>query len=135
MCSSDLLLWAPLLVVLVKVLVVFLVGLVATMLMVWFERKVIAGMQNRIGPNKAGPLGLLQTLADGTKLFMKEDLIPERADRFVFKLAPYLAFVPAFLAFAIIPLGGDWSDGKGGMVTLFGQQTRLQLAEIGRAHV
>ena len=128
MLEGDLL-WAPLLVVLVKVLVVFLVGLVATMLMVWFERKVIAGMQNRIGPNKAGPLGLLQTLADGTKLFMKEDLIPERADRFVFKLAPYLAFVPAFLAFAIIPLGGDWSDGKGGMVTLFGQQTRLQLAD------
>ncbi|MEY4364990.1 MAG: NADH-quinone oxidoreductase subunit [Actinomycetota bacterium] len=123
------LLWAPLLVVLVKVLVVFLVGLVATMLMVWFERKVIAGMQNRIGPNKAGPFGLLQTLADGTKLFMKEDLIPERADRFVFKLAPYLAFVPAFLAFAIIPLGGDWSNGKAGMVTLFGQQTRLQLAD------
>ncbi|MFM7409394.1 MAG: NADH-quinone oxidoreductase subunit H, partial [Actinomycetota bacterium] len=84
------LLWTPLLIVLVKVLVVFVVGLVATMLMVWFERKAIAGMQNRVGPNKAGPFGLLQTLADGTKLFMKEDLIPDKADRFVFKLAPYL---------------------------------------------
>ena len=122
-------LWTPLLIVLVKVLVVFVVGLVATMLMVWFERKVIAGMQNRIGPNKTGPFGLLQTLADGTKLFMKEDLIPEKADRFVFKLAPYLAFVPAFLAFAIIPLGGDYTDGKNGIVTLFGHQTRLQLAD------
>jgi NADH-quinone oxidoreductase subunit H len=111
------------------VLLVFVVGLVATMLMVWFERKVIAGMQNRVGPNKAGPWGILQTLADGVKLFFKEDLIPERSDRFMFRLAPYLALVPAFLAFAIIPLGGDFRDGKGGLVTLFGQQTRLQLAD------
>ena len=122
-------LWTPLLIVLVKVLLVFVVGLVATMLMVWFERKVIAGMQNRVGPNKAGPWGILQTLADGVKLFFKEDLIPERSDRFMFRLAPYLALVPAFLAFAIIPLGGDFRDGKGGLVTLFGQQTRLQLAD------
>lgn len=122
-------LWTPLLIVLVKVLLVFVVGLVATMLMVWFERKVIAGMQNRVGPNKAGPWGILQTLADGIKLFFKEDLIPERSDRFMFRLAPYLALVPAFLAFAIIPLGGDFRDGKGGLVTLFGHQTRLQLAD------
>ena len=122
-------LWTPLLIVLVKVLLVFVVGLVATMLMVWFERKVIAGMQNRVGPNKAGPWGILQTLADGVKLFFKEDLIPERSDRFMFRLAPYLALVPAFLAFAIIPLGGDFRDGKGGLVTLFGHQTRLQLAD------
>ena len=122
-------LWTPLPIVLVKVLLVFVVGLVATMLMVWFERKVIAGMQNRVGPNKAGPWGILQTLADGIKLFFKEDLIPERSDRFMFRLAPYLALVPAFLAFAIIPLGGDFRDGKGGLVTLFGQQTRLQLAD------
>ena len=126
---EDGLLWTPLLIILIKVLVVFVVGLVATMLMVWFERKVIAGMQNRVGPNKAGPWGLLQTLADGTKLFFKEDLIPERADRLVFRLAPYLVLVPAFLAFAIIPLGGDFRDGKGGIVTLFGHETRLQLAD------
>ena len=123
------LLWVPLIIVLLKVLAVFVTGLVATMLMVWFERKVISGMQNRIGPNKAGPFGLLQTLADGIKLFFKEDLIPERSDRFMFRLAPYLALVPAFLAFAIIPLGGDFRDGKGGLVTLFGHQTRLQLAD------
>ncbi len=123
------LLWTPLFIIVIKVLVVFVVGLVATMLMVWFERKVIAGMQNRVGPNKAGPWGLLQTLADGTKLFFKEDLLPDRADRFVFRLAPYLALVPAFLAFAIIPLGGDFRNGKAGIVTLFGHQTRLQLAD------
>jgi len=121
--------WTPLLIMLVKVLIVFVLGLVATMLMVWFERKAIAGMQNRIGPNKAGPWGLLQTLADGIKLFFKEDLLPERSDRFVFRLAPYLTLVPAFLAFAVIPLGGDYRDGNGGMVTLFGEQTRLQLAD------
>ncbi|MDP2292318.1 MAG: NADH-quinone oxidoreductase subunit NuoH [Actinomycetota bacterium] len=114
-------------VVLIKVLVVFVVGLVGTMLMVWFERKVIAYMQNRMGPNKAGPNGLLQTLADGIKLFFKEDLIPEKSSRFVFKLAPYLAFVPAFLVWSVIPLGGDFSNGKDGTVTILGKTTKLQL--------
>ena len=125
----DDLLWVPLVIVLVKVLVVFVVGLLATMLMVWFERKAIAGMQNRIGPNKTGPFGILQTLADGIKLFFKEDSFPSRADRFVFALAPFLSFVPAFLAFAIIPLGGDFRNGSSGEVTLFGQVTRIQLAD------
>ena len=116
-------------IVLMKVVIVFVIGLVATMLMVWFERKVIAGMQNRIGPNKAGPWGILQTLADGIKLFFKEDLIPDKSDRFVFKLAPYLAFVPAFLVWSVIPLGGDFSGGKTGTVVLFDHVTRLQVAD------
>lgn len=123
------LLWTPLLIILLKVVAIFAIGLLVTMFMVWFERKAIAGMQNRIGPNKAGPWGLLQTLADGIKLFFKEDLIPERADRFVFKLAPFLAFVPAFLVWSVIPLGGDFSDGKDGTVTWFGEVTRVQLAD------
>ena len=123
------LIWTPLLIILLKVLVIFALGLIATMLMVWFERKAIAGLQNRIGPNKAGPFGLLQTLADGIKLFFKEDLLPDRADRFVFKLAPYLAFVPAFLVWSVIPLGGDFSNGKDGLVTWFGHTTRVQLAD------
>lgn len=117
------------LLVLLKVVVVFVIGLVATMLMVWFERKAIAGMQNRIGPNKAGPFGILQTLADGIKLFFKEDLIPERSDRFVFKLAPYLSFVPAFLVWTVIPLGGDYTGDNNGIVTWFGRETRVQLAD------
>ena len=123
------LLWTPLLIVLLKVVVVFVLALVATMLMVWFERKVIAGMQNRVGPNKAGPFGILQTLADGIKLFFKEDLLPERADKWVFRLAPLLAVVPAFLVWSVIPLGGDFRDGNEGLVTWFGHETRVQLAD------
>ena len=123
------LLWTPLLIIILKVVAIFAIGLLVTMFMVWFERKAIAGLQNRIGPNKAGPWGLLQTLADGIKLFFKEDLIPDRADRFVFKLAPYLAFVPAFLVWSVIPLGGDFSNGKNGLVSWFGHTTRVQLAD------
>lgn len=133
MVALDLLLvdlsFRAILIVLIKVLVVFVIGLVGTMLMVWFERKVIAFMQNRVGPNKAGPKGLLQTLADGVKLFFKEDLVPEQSDRFVFKLAPYLAFVPAFLVWSVIPLGGDFSNGKDGTVQILGRATKLQLAD------
>jgi NADH-quinone oxidoreductase subunit H len=95
-----------------KAVLAFTALLVAVILMVWFERKFIGDMQNRIGPNKAGPFGLLQTVADGMKLAFKEDLIPERADKVVFKLAPFLAVVPAFGTFAIIPLGGNFNDGK-----------------------
>ena len=71
---------AVVLITLLKVVICFVFLLVATMFMVWFERKVIAGMQNRVGPNKAGPFGLLQTLADGIKSFFKERIKPERAD-------------------------------------------------------
>jgi NADH-quinone oxidoreductase subunit H len=94
------------LIALVRVLLAFGILLVSVMLMIWFERKVISDMQVRIGPNRAGPFGLLQTLADGTKLFFKEDLIPERADRVVFKLAPYLSLIPALLIFTVVPVGG-----------------------------
>ncbi len=121
--------WTPLLIIGLKVLVVFVLGLVGTMFMVWFERKVVAGMQNRVGPNKAGPFGILQTLADGMKLFFKEDLLPDRADKWVFRLAPLLALVPAFLVWSVIPLGGDFTDGNDGLVTWFGHETRVQLAD------
>ncbi|MFN2606855.1 MAG: NADH-quinone oxidoreductase subunit NuoH [Acidimicrobiales bacterium] len=112
---------AVLIIVLVKVVVVFVFLLVAVLMMVWFERKVISDMQSRIGPDRAGPWGILQTLADGTKLFFKEDLLPEKADRRVFHLAPYLSAVPAFAAFAVIPVGGT--------ISIFGHKTYLQLAD------
>lgn len=109
------------LIVLVKVLVAFGALLVSVMLMIWFERKVISDMQDRIGPNRAGPFGLLQTLADGTKLMFKEDLLPERADRAVFRLAPYLSLVPALLIFTVVPVGG--------VVTIAHHTVELQVAD------
>ena len=120
---------AVVLITVLKVVVCFVFLLVATMLMVWFERKVIAGMQNRVGPNKAGPFGVLQTLADGIKAFFKERIHPERADPFVYRLAPYLAFVPAFLTFSVVPIGGSFADGNDGVVTIFGHETFLQVAD------
>ncbi len=108
-------------IVLIKAVVVFAALMVSVMLMIWFERKVISDMQSRIGPNRAGPFGVMQTLADGIKLFFKEDLIPERSDRAIFKLAPYLTIIPAFLAFAIVPVGGK--------VTVAGHTFLLQLAD------
>lgn len=104
------------------------VVLIATMLMIWFERKIISDLQNRIGPNRAGPFGILQTLADGLKVILKEDLIPDRADRWVFRLAPLFTMVPAFITFGLIPLGGDFSDDNAGVVHMFGRDTLLQLA-------
>jgi NADH-quinone oxidoreductase subunit H len=119
----------PVLIVLGKVVFVFAFLLIATMFMVWFERKLIGDMQNRIGPALAGLFGILQTLADGVKFFFKEDLLPERAERRVFILAPFLSFVPAFLLFAVVPMGGDFNDGNAGVVTMFGHDTLLQLAD------
>jgi NADH-quinone oxidoreductase subunit H len=123
------LLWTPLIILIVKVLVVFVIGLVSTMLVIWYERKVVSGMHNRVGPNKAGPWGILQSLADGIKAFFKEDLLPSRADRVVFRLAPFLSFVPGFLIWSVIPLGGDFSDGNDGTIEIFGEVTRAQLAD------
>jgi NADH-quinone oxidoreductase subunit H len=89
----------------VKVVVAFAALLLVTLIVVWAERKVIADMQARLGPNRWGPWGLLQTLADGIKLFFKEDFRPRNADRWTYALAPIMAMVPSFLAFAVVPIG------------------------------
>lgn len=77
--------------------------MVFAMFAIWWERKVAGHMQSRLGPNRVGPIGLLQSLADGIKLLTKEDLCPKDADGFLFRLAPYLAFAPAFAAFLALP--------------------------------
>ena len=110
-------------IVIVKTILIFAILLVSVLFYVVFLRKVIADMQNRIGPQRAGPFGTLQSLADGIKLFFKEQSTPSSADKPVFRLAPYLAIMPAFLAFAIVPIGG--------LVTVDGYHTYLQLADPG----
>src|SRR5678816_1509506 len=79
------------------------------MFSIWWERKVAGHMQSRLGPNRVGPIRLLQPLADGIKLILKEDLVPKDADWLLFRLAPYLAFAPAFAAFVALPFGPDFT--------------------------
>ena len=118
-----------LLIVVVKALIGFTFVLVGVIFLIWFERKVIADMQSRIGPNRAGPWGLLQTLADGIKLIFKEDISPDRSDRLVYRLAPYLSVAPAFLTFTIVPIAGVFHGGDDGAVRIFGNDTYLQVAD------
>jgi NADH-quinone oxidoreductase subunit H len=92
-------------VVVIKVILAFGILMVFTLFNIWLERRVVARMQHRIGPNVHGPFGLLQSLADGIKLMLKEDITPRAVDRVVYVLAPILSAVPAFLAIAVIPFG------------------------------
>ena len=92
-------------VIVLKVVLIFVLLVVLTLFNIWFERRVVARMQNRVGPNVHGPFGLLQSLADGIKLALKEDLVPKAAHKAVYILAPVIATVPAFIAWAVIPLG------------------------------
>ena len=120
---------AEVLIVLAKTLIAFGLLLLGVILMIWFERKLISDFQNRVGPNKAGPWGLFQTLADGLKLIMKEDLIPAKADRRMFILAPFLSAVPAFVVFSVIPIGGAFDGEQTGTIRVFGHETYMQLAD------
>jgi NADH-quinone oxidoreductase subunit H len=109
-------------IILIKILGIFALLLVLTLVNIVYERKIVARMQNRIGPNRVGPRGSLQSFADAMKLMLKEDVTPRNVDKVVFLIAPALAVTAAFLVFAVIPLGPE--------VSIFGQETRLQLTDF-----
>jgi NADH-quinone oxidoreductase subunit H len=109
-------------IILVKVLVVFAATMITVMGMIYAERRVSAFMQGRLGPNRVGPKGLLQPIADGIKFFMKEDLIPSGADKPIFILAPAILLIPALMTFAVIPFGSS--------ITMFGREIALQVADV-----
>jgi NADH-quinone oxidoreductase subunit H len=106
----------------VKALLVFIFCVVLTLLSVWGERRLVGRMQQRPGPNRVGPFGLIQALADGVKLALKEDIIPAAADKVVFILAPIISATTCFMSFAVIPITGP--------VTLFGHSTAMQLTDL-----
>ena len=108
--------------IVLKVVVVFVFLLLMALFLIWAERRVIGRMQQRPGPNRAGPFGLLQSLMDGLKLPLKEDIVPRGVDKLLFWLAPAIAVIPAFISLAIIPFGPE--------VSIFGVQTPLQVADL-----
>ena len=91
--------------VLLKVIAIFAMLVLLTLFTIWWERRVVARMQSRVGPNRVGPFGLLQPVADGLKFLFKEEVIPARADKWIYLLAPLLTFVPAVAIFAVLPMG------------------------------
>ncbi|MBX9638217.1 MAG: NADH-quinone oxidoreductase subunit NuoH [Mycobacterium pseudokansasii] len=108
--------------VLAKALGVFAFLLVTVLVAILVERKVLGRMQMRFGPNRVGPFGMLQSLVDGVKLALKEGLVPAGVDRPIYLLAPIIAVIPAFMAFAVIPMGGG--------VSVLGHRTPLQLTDM-----
>ena len=108
--------------VIVKVLGIFVMLVLLTLFTIWWERRVVSRMQNRIGPNRVGPQGLLQSLMDGVKLALKEEILPKAAHRAVYWIAPVISATAAFLAFAVIPFGPT--------VSIFGVETPLQLTDF-----
>ncbi len=106
----------------ILVLIIFLFLMITTLYTIWAERKVIGRMQQRPGPNRAGKFGLLQTLMDGIKLALMEDIVPRGVDRLLFIVAPAVSAIPAFIGFAVIPWGP--------IVSIFGHRTPLQLTDL-----
>nr|WP_206345433.1 NADH-quinone oxidoreductase subunit NuoH [Streptomyces thermoviolaceus] len=111
--------------IVVKAVFCFAFLMLTVLFAIVWERKVVAWMQLRIGPNRHGPWGLLQSLADGVKLMLKEDIVVRRADKVVYVLAPVVAAVPAFMAIAVIPFGP-----AGNEISIFGQRTAMQLTDL-----
>jgi NADH-quinone oxidoreductase subunit H len=107
-----------LLIMLIRVVAVFAALMLLVILLIWAERRVVSFMQTRVGPNRVGPAGILQSLADAIKLFFKEDVIPSNADRLLFILAPVVLLIPAFLAFTVIPFGGSFGSQPGQLADL-----------------
>src|SRR3979490_59710 len=107
--TQDVLAHAPLWLIILKVVALFAIGVVLTLFMINWERKVVGRMQHRPGPNRVGPNGWLQSLADGLKLAFKEDIMPVLADKWVYFIAPVVSTIPAFVAFSVIPFGGEVS--------------------------
>jgi NADH-quinone oxidoreductase subunit H len=122
MSNAELIGQDPGWVIVLKGLFIFAACVFLTIMSVWAERRIVARMQQRSGPNRVGKFGLLQALVDGVKLALKEDLIPKAADRIVFVLAPIISTTACFMAFAVIPLTGE--------VNFFGHQTVMQLTDI-----
>ena len=122
MSDPTILLDDPGWIIAVKGLLIFVLCVVLTLLSVWGERRIVARMQMRLGPNRVGPFGLIQALADGVKLALKEDIIPKAADRAVFILAPIISATTCFMAFAVIPMTG--------VVNFFGEETIMQLNDL-----
>ena len=108
--------------VILKVVAIFVILVLLTLFTIWWERRVVSRMQNRIGPNRVGPQGLLQSLMDGIKLALKEEIIPKSAHLAVYWIAPVISATMAFLAFAVIPFGPT--------VSIFGVETPLQLTDF-----
>jgi NADH-quinone oxidoreductase subunit H len=105
-------------ILLVKVVGVFAFLMVSVLFVIWLERRVVAFMQTRVGPNRVGPFGVLQSLADGIKLFFKEDVRPTNADRILYGLAPVLMLVPAFLSVSVLPFGTNFGSEKAQLTDL-----------------
>jgi NADH-quinone oxidoreductase subunit H len=122
MSNAELIAQDPGWIIALKSLIVFAACVVLTIMAVWGERRLVAKMQMRLGPNRVGKFGLLQGLVDGIKLALKEDLIPKGADRVVFVIAPIISVTTCFMAFAVIPISGE--------VSFFGYQTALQLTDL-----